>query len=60
MNSMGHARIALLVRNDLKVYKLDKYMDSETATIWVQIGKSKKSGLIAGGIYREHQQLGQR
>ena len=58
MNSMGHGRIALLVRNDIKVHKLNKHMSTEIATIWVQVGKSQKSGLVVGGIYREHQQLG--
>ena len=38
--------------------KLDKFMDTEVATIWVRAGQSKKHSLNIGGIYREHHQLG--
>ena len=41
MVSLGHARIVLLVRNDVTVTKLDEFMDQETATIWVRIGSCK-------------------
>ena len=58
MISMGHARIVLLVRDDLSVHKLDEFMNTETATIWVRVGGGKNNSLVVGGIYREHQQLG--
>ena len=38
MESMGHACIVLLIRNDLSYHKLEQHMDSETATIWVRVG----------------------
>ena len=59
MASMGHARIALIVKNDLHCQKLDNFMDSETATIWVRVGDRKNKSIVVGGVYREHQQLGQ-
>ena len=59
MESMGHARIALIVKNDLSCQKLDNFMDHDTATIWVKVGSQRSKSIVVGGIYREHQQLGQ-
>ena len=33
-------------------------MESDTATIWVRVGSSKKKNIIVGGIYRQHRVLG--
>ena len=59
MQSLGHARILLLVRNVITITKLDQYMDQRTATIWVRIGNGKNNSVVVGGLYREHSQLGQ-
>ena len=59
MESMGNARIVLLVKNELTCQKLNQYMDNETATICVRVGETKRKSIVIGGIYREHQQLGQ-
>ena len=59
MQSLGHARIVLLVRNDIHVSKINEYMDTETASIWVRIGQGKDNSIVVGGYYREHNQLGQ-
>ena len=34
-------------------------MDNETATIWIRVGATRASSLTIGGIYRQHQILGQ-
>ena len=58
MTRMRHARIVLVVRNGLVVHKMSEHMDSDLATIWDKIRTEKKNALVVGGIYREHQQLG--
>ena len=58
MERLGHARIILLVREGISVVKLNQYMESDTATIWVRVGSSKKKNIIVGGIYRQHRVLG--
>ena len=59
MVTLGHARIVLVVRDDIRVHKLEEYMDNQTATIWVRVGAGRLNSLVVGGIYREHSQLGQ-
>ena len=54
-----HARLVLIVRNGINVTKLNQFMDSNSATIWVQLGNTKKNSVRIGGIYREHTILGQ-
>ena len=58
MERLGHARIILLVREGISVVKLNQYMESDTATIWVRVGSSRKKSIIVGGIYRQHRVLG--
>ena len=58
MNKWGHARIVLLVRNDLEVHVMRDIMEEDTATIWARIGTTKSSYIAVGGIYRQHQILG--
>ena len=58
MDTIKHARIMLIVKQEIEVEKLNKFMDGNTATIWVRVGKSKKKSLVIGGIYREHNQMG--
>ena len=59
MSSLLHARIVLLVRTDVKVHILREHMDQDTAAIWLKIGDTKRNSLIIGGLYRQHQLLGQ-
>ena len=58
MTSQKHARIVLVVRNGVEVVKLNQFMDTTSATIWVNSGKGRKA-LNIGGIYRELRILGQ-
>ena len=58
MDSMNHARILLVVRNDLNIHILEEHMDAQTASIWLRVGNSKKNSIVIGGLYREHIQLG--
>ena len=58
MTSMGHARVVMIVRNELDVQLLPEYMDTETSSIWIKIGSGKKNSWVIGGIYREHVILG--
>ena len=59
MGTLNHARIVLIVRDGLNVMKLNQYMDTFTATIWVKVGTSRRNSVKVGGIYRELRQLGQ-
>ena len=47
-----------LVREDIEVKVMKEFMDTDTATVWVRIGTTKKSQVIVGGIYRQHLILG--
>ena len=58
MEHLHHARIALLVKTDLKVHVLREHMEEDTAVIWIRIGQTKNRTLTIGGIYRQHQILG--
>ena len=59
MARLGHARIVLLVKNHINVQKLNQFMNDDISTIWVRVGDSKKNSVVVGGIYREHQILGE-
>ena len=59
MKSQGHARLVMVVRQELHVKVLHELMDNVNPSIWVRIGGTKKNSLVIGGLYREHQQLGQ-
>ena len=37
---------------------IDKYMEEDTAAIWVKVGVTRRDTVTIGGIYREHTQLG--
>ena len=59
MHTLLHARIVLIVKEGLDCVKLNQFMDTTTAAIWVRIGKTRKNAINVGGIYREQNQLGQ-
>ena len=60
MENLKHARIVLIVMEEISVTKLNQFMDKEAATIWVQVGGNKaKNTVRIGGIYRQHHLLGQ-
>ena len=58
MVTLGHARIVLIVRDDVTAHKLDEFMNNDIATVWVRIGGGRNNSLVIGGVYREHQILG--
>ena len=43
MDHLLHARIILLVKNNLNVHVMRDHMESDTATIWFKIGDTKKT-----------------
>ena len=53
----GHARIAMLVREDLPVQQLT-HNCNEAAVVWTKIGDTSKNSIIIGGAYRQHHLLG--
>ena len=59
MATLGHARLVMVVRQEIHVKKLDEFMDNENPSIWVRVGGTTKKSIVIGGLYREHQQLGQ-
>ena len=59
MTSLLHARLVLLVRNDVTAQLLVDNNDKEAAAIWVKVGSTRRKSLVVGGIYRQHQLLGQ-
>ena len=48
MESLKHARLALLVKSDLTVHKLTDHMDKETSVIWIRIGHKRKNSIMIG------------
>ena len=42
MDTMAHARIILIVKQEVEVTVLHQYMDGSTASIWVRVGKHKE------------------
>ena len=58
MDRLKHARIVLLVKNDLAVHVMKDHMDDDTAAIWIKVGLSRRNSLLVGGVYRQHQLLG--
>ena len=58
MTTLKHARVVLLVKNELNVKVLREHMDTEAAIIWIKIGHTKNSSLVLGGVYRQHHILG--
>ena len=57
MISLGHARLVLLTRDNLNV-KIIPEEDKEAAMLWCKVGSGRKSAVLVGGIYRQHQLLG--
>ena len=57
MQTLGHARIALLVREGLVVQQIN-HKSPDAAVIWCKIGDTKKNSIIIGGAYRQHHLLG--
>ena len=58
MSNVHHARLVLIVKEDLEIELLEDYMDAEAATIWVRLGPNRRNSILVGGIYREHRVLG--
>ena len=58
MTSLKHARIILLVKDDVTVQLLEDKNEVEAAVIWVKVGANRRKSLLVGGIYRQHQLLG--
>ena len=48
MSNLKHARIALLVKNEITVQQIN-YANEEAAVIWVKVGSTKKNSIIVGG-----------
>ena len=48
MSNLKHARIVLLVKNDITVQQL-KISNDEAAVIWIKIGNTKKNSIMVGG-----------
>ena len=58
MAKLKHARIVLLVKNDLIVHEMREHMDEDTAVIWIRVGQDKRNSMTVGGVYRQHKLLG--
>ena len=59
MDTLKHARLMLIVKDGVDTLKLNQFMDEDTAVIWVKIGSGRTNCVRVGGIYRQHQILGQ-
>ena len=59
MTSLNHARLVLLVRDNLKVEILTEKSDKEAAMVWLKVGDGRRNSLLVRGMYRQHQLLGQ-
>ena len=51
----NHARLVMLVREEIEVKVMEHLMDQEVAAIWVRISARGRKSLILGAMYREHQ-----
>ena len=58
MDSLKHARLVLLAKDDITLEIVTENVNKEAAMIWVKIGASRKDNLLIGGLYRQHQLLG--
>ena len=58
MNSLGHARLVMLARDNLNVQIVADKNEVEAAMLWVKVGGGRKNTILVGGIYRQHQLLG--
>ena len=58
MTSLGHARLVLVVKQDIDVQIITDKIEKEAAMIWVKIGRNRNNKTLIGGIYRQHQLLG--
>ena len=54
-----HARIIMLVKHEINFEILSNYMEDDISAMWVKIARKGQKKLIVGGVYREHQHLGQ-
>ena len=59
MTSLGHARLILLAREGLKLQLVSTQNDKELAMVWIKVGTGKNNSVLIGGLYRQHQLLGQ-
>ena len=58
MQTQGYARIILLVKEGVKVKKMEEFMDNQTAMIWVKLSmRGGKKPFHIGGMYRDHKLL---
>ena len=59
METLGYARVVMLIREGINYKVLDKCMDNRLACIYIQLGIPGRKSLNIGGIYREHHLLKQ-
>ena len=59
LKSLKHARLIALVKSDLNANFIEDKTNKDAAMVWMKIGTSKKNSILLGGIYRQHQLLGQ-
>ena len=57
MTSQQYARIMLLVEEGVKYRKMERFMDEQTASIWIKLEKKGGKPLHNGGIYRDNKLL---
>ena len=57
MISLKHARLVLLVKEELEIRILDNIMTDDICIIWIQFGQPRRKPLTIGGIYREQHLL---
>ena len=59
MSTLGHARLVMLIRDNIEVHRLDQFMEDDLAAVWVRVGRKGAKPLHIGGLYNEHRLLGQ-
>ena len=59
MTSLKHVRLLLLIKDYLNYEEIKINDNKEAAMVWIRVGDSKKKSVLVGGIYRQHQLLGQ-
>ena len=53
MESLGYARLVILVKMDIEFRVIGKFMGPSSACIWIQLGSRGRKPLKIGGFYRE-------
>ena len=50
----GHARLVLLIREEVEYKIIENWMNNDSATIWIRIVTKGRKPINIGGTYREH------